>query len=334
VLILGIETSCDETAAAIVRDGKRILSNVIASQAAAHQIYGGVVPELASREHLLRLPLVIQQAVSEARVAMGQLDAIAVTQGPGLIGALLVGIHTAKGLAVGLGRPLIPVNHIEAHLYAAMMAEKPPFPALGVVVSGGHTALLLIEQLGHYRLISSTVDDAIGEAFDKVAALLGLPYPGGPALERLARGGDPARYSLRAGQVKNHPFAFSFSGLKTSVLYVAKGVGSDKRAPLKIGEEELAHLAASFQEAALTDLVTKIEGAAAAYGCRALVLGGGVTQNQRLRALLARSALPAFWPAAGLSLDNAAMIAGLAYHCSAASLDFRAEAQLKPFWLN
>lgn len=337
MLILGIETTCDETAAAVVADGRTILSNVIASQALVHQPFGGVVPELASREHLRRLPRVVEQALQEARIGIRQVDRIAVAQGPGLIGALLVGINTAKGLALSLNRPLVGVNHVEAHLYAAMMgtSDPIPMPALGVVISGGHTALLKIEGQGRYQLISTTIDDAVGEAFDKVAALLGLPYPGGPEVEKLAREGDPSRYTFKAGVVKGKPLAFSFSGLKTSVLYAVKGVGSDKQSALAVPKEDLPHVAAAFQETALGDLVNKITLASHLYGCRSVVIGGGVSHNRRLRDLLLSSPLPIFWPPPGLALDNAAMIAGLAYHQAPyENLDLSAEPRLKPFWLS
>lgn len=308
--ILGIETTCDETAASVVRNGKEILSNVIHSQVDIHKKYGGVYPELASRSHIDKVIPIIQQAVEEAGVPI---DAIAVAQGPGLIGSLVVGINTAKGLSLAWDKPLIGVNHIEAHLYAAMMEQDAPlFPSLGVVISGGHTQMLLMKALGDYELIGTTVDDAIGEAFDKVAALLDLPYPGGPAVEALARSGDPTRFPLKAGRVKGHPFDFSFSGLKTNVLYTIKGPNSTKESPSLLSETEKADLAASFQHTALQDIARKSLKAAREFSCKAIYLGGGVTQNSYLRSLFPD--FPIFYPPKGLSLDNAAMIAGLAYH--------------------
>ncbi|MGE3953774.1 MAG: tRNA (adenosine(37)-N6)-threonylcarbamoyltransferase complex transferase subunit TsaD [Parachlamydiales bacterium] len=303
MIVLGIESTCDETAAAVVVDGKEILSNVIASQAKLHEKYGGVMPELASREHLTQIGPVIEQALSEAGVTRDELDLIAAAQGPGLVGAIMVGLNTAKGMALGLGIPLIGVNHVEAHLYAAVMsAVEIPYPALGVVISGGHTSLLRVDGIGQYTLLGSTVDDAIGEAFDKVAAMLGLPYPGGPEVEKLARQGNPLPF--KPGRVKERPLDFSFSGLKTQVLYAIK------ENPNK------ADVAAGFQETALQDLVDHVTLAAESFPCRAILLGGGVSQNGRLRELLqgAGLGLPLFWPGKGLVLDNAAMIAGLGYH--------------------
>jgi len=312
MIILGIETTCDETACALVEDGKKILAHKIYSQCELHRPYKGVYPELASRRHLDVLIPLLQEMLQEAQT---DIDLIAVAKGPGLIGALLIGLNTAKTLSLAWNKPLIGVNHVEAHLYAAMMGEDEiPLPALGVVISGGHTFLVKILSIGKYELIGTTQDDAIGEAFDKVATLLGLPYPGGPAIEKLALEGDPTRYPFRAGKVKAHPWDFSFSGLKTSVLYAVKGANSKKESPLIIREEEKKHVAASFQEAALSDIVQKSLAAAREFSCQAIILGGGVSMNQRLRAMYAQATLPVFWPPAGLSLDNAAMIAGLGYH--------------------
>ncbi|MBB65299.1 MAG: tRNA (adenosine(37)-N6)-threonylcarbamoyltransferase complex transferase subunit TsaD [Waddliaceae bacterium] len=316
--ILGIESSCDETAAAVVEDGTKILSNVISSQVDLHAHFGGVVPELACRRHIDLLIPVIRKALEQAECSLNDIDLIAVTRGPGLIGALLIGLNGAKALAFGANKPIIGVNHIEAHLYASLMGpeEKPPFPYLGVVVSGGHSSLVIMHSIGRYQQIGTTIDDAVGEAFDKVARLLDLPYPGGPEVEKLARSGDASKFSLRPGKVKNSPYSFSFSGLKTAALYAAKGKGANKHSPLLLDEEGKAHLAAAFQEAALGDIREKAYAAAKAYGCHAIVFGGGVSNNRRLRALMDESedSLPVFWPPAGLSLDNAAMIAGLAYH--------------------
>ena len=315
MLVLGIETTCDETACALVRDGKEILCNVIASQTDLHAQYGGVFPELACRRHIDILIPVIADALKKADVTQNQIDLIAVAKGPGLIGALLIGLNAAKALSLAWEIPFVGVNHVEAHLYAAIMAqENPTFPALGVVVSGGHTFLARIEAVGNYTMIGSTVDDAIGEAFDKVAALLDLPYPGGPVIEKLAQKGDPTRYAFKPGKVKGRPYDFSFSGLKTNVLYTVKGANNDKKASSIIGDEEKPHIAAAFQEAALSDITEKALRAAAEHSCHAIFIGGGVSHNQRLRMLFAaQSSLPVFWPPAGLSLDNAAMIAGLAY---------------------
>lgn len=243
------------------------------------------------------------------------MDLIAVAKGPGLIGALLIGLNFAKALALSLGKPLIGVNHIEAHLYAPFMDHTIPLPALGVVISGGHTALVKVEAIGRYQLIGQTQDDAIGEAFDKVAKLLGLPYPGGPQIEKLAAKGDPKRYPFKCGQIKGRPLNFSYSGLKTAVLYLVKGQNASKGAPLIIREEEKADIAASFQHCAFSTLVEKMGVAAKHYQCQSIIVGGGVSQNRYLRALVEKeSELPIFWPPPSLSLDNAAMIAGLGYH--------------------
>jgi N6-L-threonylcarbamoyladenine synthase len=317
MLVLGIETTCDETAASVVRDGQEILSCVVSSQTDLHEQYGGVFPELACRRHLDLLIPVIKQALSEAHLSHNEIDVIAVAKGPGLIGALLLGLNTAKSLAFAWNKPFVGVNHVEAHFYAAMMSSRQfLFPSLGVVVSGGHTFLVHISAIGEYRLIGTTVDDAIGEAFDKVAVMLGLSYPGGPAIEALAKQGDPTRYRFKAGRVKERPFDFSFSGLKTNVLYTLKGPQATKHSPLQIGEEEKAHIAAAFQETALKNIVDKTAQALQAFPCKAVYLGGGVTRNERLRELfeLAKLPVPLFWPAPLLSLDNAAMIAGLGFH--------------------
>lgn len=315
MLILGIESTCDETSCAIVREGHEILSQVIASQDDLLTEWGGVFPELACRRHIDIIPSVIAQALNQANVDLEEIDLIAVANGPGLIGALLVGVNMAKSLSLSLKKPLVGVNHVEAHLYAAMMDKREKiFPALGVVVSGGHTFLTRIFDIGSYEMIGTTVDDAIGEAFDKVGRLLGLPYPGGPAIEKLAKEGDPKRYPFKAGKVKGKPWHFSFSGLKTSVLYAVKGQDAQKE--LCVKEEELPHLAASFQEAAFQDLVSRAIGAAEHFSLKSIYVGGGVSRNQTLRKLFEekRGPLPVFWPEDMLCLDNAAMIAGLGYH--------------------
>jgi len=315
MLVLGIESSCDETAASVVRNGKEILSNVISSQVDLHKQYGGVFPELACRRHIDDLIPVIDQALKEAHVEAQEIDLIAATKGPGLIGALLIGLNAAKALALAWNKPFVGVNHVEAHLYAAMMLqEEIIFPSLGVVISGGHTFLVKILALGVYEMIGTTVDDAIGEAFDKVASLLGLPYPGGPSIEELAKQGDPSLYTFKAGRVKERPWDFSFSGLKTNVLYTIKGPNSNKESPLIIKEEEKPHIAAAFQKTALTDIIDKSLKACKEFHCAAIYLGGGVSNNQKLREMFIKKGATTYWPPPGLSLDNAAMIAGLGYH--------------------
>jgi len=308
MLTLGIETTCDETAAALVRSGKGIDSHVIFSQAPVHNEFGGVVPEIASRQHIETIIPVLKECLAKAAISLTDIDLIAVASEPGLIGALLVGIQTAKALAWSLNKPLIGVNHVEAHLYASMMGQNSlPLPALGVVLSGGHSTLLHIEDVGKYTLIGQTVDDAMGEAFDKVSKTLSLGYPGGPAVEKKALLGDPKAFDFRAGRVKKDPYAFSFSGLKTAVLYTVE--------KLTLSEQIICDICASFQRAAFTDLIKKITKASEEFDTKAIFLGGGVTQNSTLRSMLQKSTpLPIFWPPQQLCLDNAAMIAGLGYH--------------------
>lgn len=316
MLVLGIESTCDETGCALVRQGQEILANVVTSQMDLHDEYGGVVPELACRRHVDVMIPVIRQALQEAQISLNDIDLIAVAHAPGLIGALLIGLHAAKALALSLQKPFIGVNHIEAHLYAALMSQTTPvsFPALGVVLSGGHTSLVRMDGVGRYTKIGQTADDAVGEAFDKVAKLLGLAYPGGPKIEILAKQGDPFRFPLKAGQVKGRPLDFSFSGLKTGVLYTVKG--QNGAGEIRLDERDKCDIAASFQHAAFHDIVKKTLMAAELHQCHSVVFGGGVTNNQTLRALFAEKAshLALYWPSVGLSLDNAAMIAGLGYH--------------------
>jgi N6-L-threonylcarbamoyladenine synthase len=317
MLILGIESTCDETACALVRDGKEILSSVISSQIDLHDTFGGVVPELACRRHVDVMIPVIDQALKEAHLTLDEIDAIAVAQGPGLIGALLIGLNAAKSLALALNKPLIGVNHIEAHLYAAIMSSTLPisFPCLGVVLSGGHTTLVKIEALGQYKIIGQTVDDAIGEAFDKVARILGLPYPGGPQIEALALKGSVTKHAFKTGKVKTNPFDFSFSGIKTGVLYAVKGQ-NEAKTPKNLSLEEKQDIAASFQHVAFQDVIEKTLRAAELHQISTIVFGGGVTNNKELRRLFLTktSHLQFVWPTAGLSLDNAVMIAGLGFH--------------------
>lgn len=312
--VLGIESTCDETSAALVQSGRCIISHVIASQSVTHSQFGGVVPELASRCHVDAISSVITSCLDQAAFPLSSIDLIAVAKGPGLIGSLLVGIQTAKALSWSLDKPLVGVNHIEAHLYAAIMGCDDPsqyFPALGVVLSGGHTTLVEIEGIGQYRLIGQTVDDALGEAFDKVAKLLGLGYPGGPTVERRAALGDPNAFPFRSGIVKGKPLCFSFSGLKTAVLYAYQALL--RNGPLS--EQTVSDLCASFQKAAFQDVTEKIASCCATLAPKAIFLGGGVSQNQALRRSLSqRLSIPLFWPSLELCQDNAAMIAGLGFH--------------------
>lgn len=317
MLVLGIESSCDEMAVAIVRDGVEILSHVVSSQIALHQNYQGVFPEMAAREHVDLVLPTLKQALADASLTLESIDRIAVTNGPGLLGSLLVGLNSAKSLALALNKPLVGVNHVEAHLYAAMMDRSTThrFPALGLVLSGGHTLLAKIHGTADYEWIGTTVDDAIGEAFDKTASLLGLPYPGGPAIEQLAKEGNPSVFSFKPCRVKESPWNFSFSGLKTQVLYALKGQNGSKSALSLLSPSEKADLAAAFQETALRTILDKAKKAVGEFPAGALYIGGGVSNNQRLRCLFeeANLGIPIFWPSKGLSLDNAAMIAGLGF---------------------
>ncbi|MHC4599999.1 MAG: tRNA (adenosine(37)-N6)-threonylcarbamoyltransferase complex transferase subunit TsaD [Planctomycetota bacterium] len=316
--ILGIETSCDETAAAVVEGGRRVLSSLVASQVALHAPFRGVVPEIASRAHEESVLPMVRGALAEGGLALDDLGGIAVTTRPGLMGALLVGMSAAKGLALATGLPLTGVNHLEAHVHAASMeGDPPPHPQLALVASGGHTCLFRVEGVLDFRLLGTTVDDAAGEAFDKVASLFGLPYPGGPAVEREARKGRPA-VRFPVARVKKRPLHFSFSGLKTAVLYHLEGRGWG---PLGNGDppaEAVPDLAASFQEAAVRALVGATDRAMEAVSPASVVLAGGVALNRRLRdALLERCAargVPLFVPSDRLCGDNAAMVAGLGFH--------------------
>ncbi|HVQ77281.1 MAG TPA: tRNA (adenosine(37)-N6)-threonylcarbamoyltransferase complex transferase subunit TsaD [Candidatus Binatia bacterium] len=306
MIVLGIETSCDETAAAVV-DGRTILGSVVASQDAVHAPYGGVVPELASRRHLESILPVVRGALDQARLRLKDLDGIAVTQGPGLVGSLLIGCAVAKSLAYAEGLPLVGVNHLEGHIYAAFLQDPdlaPPFLAL--VVSGGHTALYLAEHVRRYQRLGQTRDDAAGEAFDKVAKLLGLGYPGGPAIERAAREGDPKAIAFPTANMSDGSTDFSFSGIKTAVSLHVK-----RRGPL--APAEVADVAASFQATAVKMLVRRTVRAALLAGVSRLVLTGGVAANTALRAALqAESDECGFRlsvPARALCTDNAAMIA-------------------------
>jgi len=315
MLILGIETTCDETAAAVVGENDSILSNIIFSQIDLHKKYGGVFPELASRKHIEVITLAVDKALKKASVTLDDIGLIAVAYAPGLMGALLVGVNCAKSLSFAKNIPFIGINHVEAHLYAAMMGQKKIFPSLGVVLSGGHTILVKINGIGEYELIGQTIDDAIGEAFDKVASMLELPYPGGPEIEKIAKEGNSQKFNFKPAVIKGRPFDFSFSGLKTKVLYTLKGQGSNKNSPLKIAENEKKHIAAAFQKAAFSDVIEKIEKSITEIDAKAVYLGGGVTQSMTLKKMIESKnfSTPFFWPAKDLSLDNAAMIAGLGY---------------------
>ncbi len=322
--IFAIETSCDETAAAVVADGRDLLSNQVASQIEIHRRFGGIYPEVASRQHVLAIQTVVQDALAEADLSwIGQADLLAVTHGPGLAGSLLVGVNMAKGLALASGRPLIPVNHLEGHVYSNWIrvdgrTAEDLFPTVVLIVSGGHTELVLMEGHCRYRCLGSTLDDAAGEAFDKVARLLGLGFPGGPAIQQAGESGDPQRFPLPRPlmQAQEHRFNFSFSGLKTAVLHLARRLeqeGLDPREP-----RLAADIAASFQAAVAEVLVAKTMDAARAFRARQICICGGVSANRVLRSLAHAQAqemgLPLHIPPLFLCTDNAAMIAAAAHY--------------------
>jgi N6-L-threonylcarbamoyladenine synthase len=313
--ILAIETSCDETAGAVIVEGRRILSNVVASQAELHAEYGGVFPEMASRAHVKAIVPVIEQSMQEAHLGFNDLDAVAVTYGPGLAGSLMVGVNAAKGLAFGRGLPLIGVNHLEAHIYAHWLEVEGEgaargnftFPVLSLLVSGGHTELILMRDHGDYEYLGGTLDDAAGEAFDKVGRLLGLSYPGGPEIERVAQNGRPQAFDFPRAWL-DETYDFSFSGLKTAVLREVQKYSDPPRGRL------LADLAASFQGAVVDVLATKASRAADEFGVTAVLLSGGVTANQNLRETTVRRVdVPVYYPPIFLCTDNAAMVGACAH---------------------
>lgn len=306
MLVLCIESSCDETAAAVVRDGRQILSNVVSSQVDVHARYGGVVPELASRKHIEALPVVIEQALAQAGVVMGDIEGFGVTRGPGLLGALLTGLSTAKAMAWSLGKPLAAVHHMEGHILAPLLEGEVDFPFLALAVSGGHTHLYRVDGIGRYRILGQTLDDAAGEAFDKVAKLLGLGYPGGAVIDRLAGEGNPRAIAFPRPMLHKGGFDFSFSGIKTAVL---QEVGSN---PGPLPAERLKDLAASFQAAMVEVLTVKTLRAAESEGLSRIVVAGGVACNrglrQRFAALAAERRQEVRFPSPALCGDNAAML--------------------------
>jgi len=318
MLVLGIESSCDETAAAVVEDGRVIRSNVIASQIDTHAPFGGVVPELASREHLDRIDSVVNAALEQAGIGIEAIDGISVTRGPGLIGSLLVGLSYAKSIAYARRKPLVGVNHIEGHVYSVVFENQPVlYPAVALVVSGGHTSLFLIPEEGQYATIGRTRDDAAGEAFDKVAKLLGLGYPGGPVIDRLAASGDPTAVQLvfTIPRMNSAYLDFSFSGLKTAVLRYVREKGV---VPVAAGSEPDQHiidLAAAFQEKVILSLLWRLRQAARRHSPRTIILAGGVACNTGLRRSVRAEKLgaPVYYPSPALTTDNAAMIAAAGY---------------------
>ncbi|HZU13131.1 MAG TPA: tRNA (adenosine(37)-N6)-threonylcarbamoyltransferase complex transferase subunit TsaD [Chloroflexota bacterium] len=332
MLILGIETSCDETSAAVVADGRLVKSNIVSSQIAAHAPFGGVVPEIASRQHVKAIAYVVEAAISEAGVTKDDLDAVAVTYGPGLAGALLVGLSFARGMAAGLGIPLIGVNHLEGHLHSVWLTTETPLPSppllpmMALIVSGGHTELVLVRDHGDYEVVGRTLDDAAGEAFDKVARLLGLPYPGGPSIQAASAPAD-APVPLPRAKLPG-TYDFSFSGLKTAVLHrvVEMATGRDVNAARgqslpdvdvaeSLSEQQIADMAAGFQESVVDVLASKTAQAARDFAVRSVAVVGGVAANRLLRLRMREEInLPLYISELAYATDNAAMIAGAAYY--------------------
>jgi N6-L-threonylcarbamoyladenine synthase len=329
--ILAIETSCDETACAVIENGRELLASTVASQMEIHARFGGVFPEVASRQHVLAITPVIQQTLAAAHLSLGDVDAIAVTRGPGLAGSLVVGVNAAKGLALGLGLPLVGVNHLEGHLYSAWVynagdtpPDEPQFPLMALLVSGGHTELNLMTGHLEYQRLGATQDDAAGEAFDKVARLLDLGYPGGPAIQRAAERGDPHRFNFPRAKLDS-PWDFSFSGLKTAVMREVRGLEK------KSNTLPVSDLAASFQAAVVDALYEKTMDAAREYRAKEILIAGGVSANQVLRqAFLGQTEFRVHIPPIALCTDNAAMIAAAGYyrfaHGQTSSLDMDVQA--------
>src|SRR3990167_8023762 len=336
--VLGIETSCDETAAAVVEDGYKLLSNVVASSVDLHAAFGGVVPEIAARSHLEIITPVIEQALKTARTTWDDIDAIAVTQGPGLIGSLLIGVLTARTLAIAKNKPLFPVNHLQAHVLATFLtqtalpgydlpAKQPEFPLLALIVSGGHSQLVLFQNPGKYKLLGQTTDDAVGEAYDKVAKMLGLPYPGGPSVAKTAKKGNAhsfnfpkAKFDVKGRTFHTNAYPFSFSGLKTAVLRTAQDVtGHDytfpsTKLPEALNKAQKADIAASFQRTAIEMLVDALKKAEEEFQPKSIVIAGGVAANEELRKTAKKElSAPVIFPDTQLCTDNAAMVATLGY---------------------
>ena len=315
VRILGIETSCDETAAAVVSDGRVIHASIVASQVAMHAEYGGVFPELASREHVKAIYPTVEAALKQAHLSIEEIDAIAVTQGPGLAGSLVVGVNMAKGLSLATGKPLIGINHLEGHIYSAWLYpvdgnphQEPRFPIMALLVSGGHSELVLVKDHLVYERLGGTLDDAAGEAFDKIARLLDLSYPGGPSIQKASEGGNPTTFPFPKAKLEG-TWDFSFSGVKTAVLRTVESLQEENH-PLPV-----KNLAASFQAAVIDVLVEKTLDAAEEFNVSEIIVAGGVSANQRLREkIISASTRPVHIPPLSLCTDNAAMIAGAGYY--------------------
>jgi N6-L-threonylcarbamoyladenine synthase len=335
--VLGIETSCDETAAAVVEDGRHVLSEAVASQAELHAQFGGIFPEAASRVHIETIYPIVDQVLESAHVGLGSVDSIAVTRGPGLAGSLVVGMNMAKGLALASGLPLLGINHLEAHLYSIWLVEdepEPELPLLGLVVSGGHTELVLMRDHLTYRRLGGTLDDAAGEAFDKVARMLGLDYPGGPEIQRAAEEGDPQAYKFPRAWLEG-TWDFSFSGLKTAVLREVLDQQPDLKAGVEPPAEGLpvADLAASFQQAVVDVLVKKTLAAAEEYEAATVLVAGGVSANRPLRTAFEEAAQrPVRVPPIKYCTDNAAMIAAVGHRRFLAGQRDALDIDVLPTW--
>jgi N6-L-threonylcarbamoyladenine synthase len=317
--ILGIESTCDETGAAIVMDGREVRSNVVATQVELHAKYRGVVPEIASRAHIENILPVLEECMSSAACGLADLDAIAVAHRPGLIGSLLIGVTAAKSLAWSLGKPLIAVDHVHAHLYSVLLektgTQLVSFPAVGMVCSGGHTAIYDVRAWDDVTLIGTTIDDAVGEAYDKVAAIMGLGYPGGPIIDKLAAQGDPKAVDFPRTYLRRESLDFSFSGLKTAVLYHVRGVpgqGGRDKPGATMTDQHVRDVCASFQAACVDVIAKKLQRALKQTGGKSVIIGGGVSANRGLRAALAKFDVPVHFPLLAYCTDNAAMTAGLA----------------------
>lgn len=331
--ILAIESSCDETACAVLENGRALLASTVASQMEIHARYGGVFPEVASRQHVLSIIPVVEQTLAQSSLTLKDMDAIAVTRGPGLAGSLVVGMNMAKGLALGWGLPMVGVNHLEGHIYSAWVHNagetipaEPQFPLMALLVSGGHTELNLMTDHLTYRRLGSTLDDAAGEAFDKVGRLLGLPFPGGPAIQKVAEGGDPQRFKFPRAKLDS-PYDFSFSGLKTAVLYEVNAL-KKKSSTLPVED-----LAASFQATAVDILFKKTMQAARDFGAREILVAGGVSANRALRnAFQSQTEFKVNIPAFSLCTDNAAMIAAAGYYRYALGHISQLDMDVQPTW--
>ena len=345
--ILGIETSCDETAVGVVEDGRRLLSNVVSSQVELHSPYGGVVPEVASRQHIRDMTPAVERALADGGVRLEDIDVVAATYGPGLAGSLLTGLNTAKALSFSLGKPLVGVNHLEGHIYASWLArgeqdspeDSPGFPLACLIASGGHTDLILMEGHGVYRLVGRTRDDAAGEAFDKAARILGLGFPGGPEIQKASEAASEENLPPLPRAWMRNTLDFSFSGVKTALLHLAQDQGvypMDADSSMSAGEKErlqrlVSELAANFQESLVEVMVVKTLEMAERFGAKGIVLGGGVTANARLRAEMTRAAsLPVIIPPPVLCTDNGAMIASCAYYQYSRGEEFGLDLDIDP----